>query len=216
MFDIVMLFVYYFVNPLRSRAADEDNRVLSRDDLMRINGEGFQDDEINNTTIDNNTTVDNAIENNTQFNHISLRELYAEYLVVRDRNIGLSEWATHAGLISRELNLEFSVLGLVMVDNFMDNSIPMDEFIIQISHQDLLFMIGRITRLHTQHYIFMQILYRGRRITQMERMGEINSEDARNSRFDWKMVTVMILSFYDLTGDTFEFMLERLENKIML
>jgi len=50
----------------------------------------------------------------------------------------------------------------------------------------------------------------------MERMGEINSENARNSRIDWEMVTVMILSFYDLTGDTFKFMLERLENKTML
>jgi len=62
----------------------------------------------------------------------------------------------------------------------------------------------------------MQLLYRGRKITQMERMGEINSENARNSRIDWEMVTVMILSFYDLTGDTFKFMLERLENKTML
>lgn len=58
--------------------------------------------------------------------------------MVRDRNIGLSEWATHAGLISRELNLEFSVLGLVMVDNFMDNSIPMDEFIVSINTEKYL------------------------------------------------------------------------------
>jgi len=49
----------------------------------------------------------------------------------------------------------------------------------------------------------------------MERMGEINSEDAKNSRHDWEMVTIMILSYYDLTGDTFKFVLERLENKIM-
>jgi len=47
-------------------------------------------------------------------------------------------------------------------------------------------------------------------------MGEINSEDARHSRFDWRTVTVMILSFYGLTGDTFNFMFERLENIIML
>ncbi|XP_060857430.1 uncharacterized protein LOC132935015 [Metopolophium dirhodum] len=210
MFDKLMLFIYYFINPLRSRTADDDNRVLSRYDIIRIHGEGFQDDEINNTTDDNN------IENNIRLNSFSLRELYAEYLVVRDRNIGLSEWASRAGLISRELNLEFSVLGLVMVDDFMNNSIPMDEFMIQISVQDLFFMIGRITQLHTQHYLFMQLLYRGRRITEMERICEINSDDARNSRIDWKMVTVMILSFYGLTGDTFSFILEMLENKIIV
>jgi len=44
MFDKVLLFIYYFVNPLQSRVADDDNRVLSREDLIRIHGEGFQDE----------------------------------------------------------------------------------------------------------------------------------------------------------------------------
>jgi len=50
----------------------------------------------------------------------------------------------------------------------------------------------------------------------MERMGEINSEDVINNRTDWTIITVIISSFYNLTGDTFNFMLERLENIIML
>jgi len=58
--------------------------------------------------------------------------------VVRDRNIGLSEWVSRAALISRELNLEFSVLGLIMVDNFMEISIPIDEFIVSLNTEKYL------------------------------------------------------------------------------
>lgn len=47
-------------------------------------------------------------------------------------------------------------------------------------------------------------------------MGIINSEEARRSRVDWKMNVVIILSYYDLTGDTLHFILERLEHLIML
>jgi len=49
-----------------------------------------------------------------------------------------------------------------------------------------------------------------------ERMGIINSEEARHSRVDWEMNVIMILSYYDLTGDTIRFILERLEHIIML
>jgi len=44
MFNKVMFFIYYFINPLRSPGADDDNRVLSREDLVRIHGEDFQDE----------------------------------------------------------------------------------------------------------------------------------------------------------------------------
>jgi len=77
-------------------------------------------------------------------------------------------------------------------------------------------MIGRITQVHTQYHIFMQLLYRGRRIAANERMFYINSRDARNSLHDWSVNTTIILSYYDLTGDTFKFVLERLEYLIML
>ncbi|XP_025196335.1 uncharacterized protein LOC112595386, partial [Melanaphis sacchari] len=199
---------YYFINPIWSRAKDDDDIILSRDDLIRIHGEGFQQGDINNDEINN----DDVIENNS----ISLRNLYEEYLEVRDRNTGFNEWATRAGLVSRDLRLEFNVLGLIMVDDFTDNSIPIDEFIVQISFQDLFSLIRKITEHHTQYYIFFQLIYRGRRIAESERMGIINSEEARHSRVDWKMNVIMILSYYDLTGDTYQFILERLEHLIML
>jgi len=80
----------------------------------------------------NNHIVENVIENNTLFN-ISIRELYSEYLVVRDRNLGLNEWASRAGLVSRQLNLEFNVLGLLMVDNFIGHSSLMDEVLVPLN-----------------------------------------------------------------------------------
>jgi len=52
---------------------------------------------------------------------------------VRDRNTGYNEWVTRAELVSRDLRLEFNVLGVIMVDNFTDNSIPMDEFIVSLN-----------------------------------------------------------------------------------
>ncbi|KAL4152743.1 hypothetical protein QTP88_000576 [Uroleucon formosanum] len=179
-----MVFIYYFINPIWSRAKDDDN-LLSRDDLIRLHGEGFQQGEINNEDV-------NEINSN------SLRDLYEEYLEVLDRNTGFNEWATRAGLVSRVLRLEFNVLGLIMIDNFTDNSIPLDEFI--ISFQNLFSLIRTITEHHTQYYIFFQLIYRGRRIAESERMGIINSEEARHSRVYWKMNVIMILSYYDLTA----------------
>jgi len=39
-----MIFIYYFINPIWSRAKNDDDNILSRDDLIRIHGEGFQDE----------------------------------------------------------------------------------------------------------------------------------------------------------------------------
>jgi len=55
--------------------------------------------------------------------------------MVRDRNTGFNEWAIRAGLVSQALRLEFNVLGVIMVDNFTDNSIPVDDFIVSLNKE---------------------------------------------------------------------------------
>jgi len=54
-------------------------------------------------------------------------------MVAWDLNIELNEWALRAGLISCQLNLEFDVLTLIMVDNHTDNSTSIYDTLVSLN-----------------------------------------------------------------------------------
>jgi len=83
-----------------------------------------------------------------------------------------------------------------------------------IDTDDSFFLTEIIIQHHTHYFIFMRLVYGRQGIADSKRMGNINSKDARRSRTDWMINAIMILSFYELTGDTVNFILKRLENVI--
>jgi len=56
-----------------------------------------------------------------------LRKLHEEYVKAGQSQDKRLAWASHAGSLSRKLNLELKVIGLLMLDDQTDYSTPLNE-----------------------------------------------------------------------------------------
>jgi len=59
-----------------------------------------------------------------------MREIYQEYLVAHTFNDRMMNWVTRARILSQKINLEFNVLRMLMYNHHSDNSIHVDESIV--------------------------------------------------------------------------------------
>ncbi|KAF0704602.1 Uncharacterized protein FWK35_00034930 [Aphis craccivora] len=107
----------YYLNEIKS----EQDKLLSRAELIAIHGEVFRED----TTIETNHMI-------TPINTPSIQEIYQEYLVAHTSNERMMNWVTRARTLSQQINLEFNALRMLMSNNHVDNSIPIDESIVSL------------------------------------------------------------------------------------
>jgi hypothetical protein len=66
----------------------------------------------------------------TPKNRSTLREIYKEYLEVHNSHTRMFDWVSHAASFSYQHKLEFTVLGILMMDTLADNLTPIDEAIV--------------------------------------------------------------------------------------
>lgn len=75
-------------------------------------------------------------------------------------------------------------------------------------NQDSYFSTERIKH-YTQYSTFMHLIYG------LKRLMDIKSEDLKSrQKSNWMKNTITILRYFKLTGDTADFMIERMENLI--
>uniref|UniRef100_A0A2S2PJ59 C2H2-type domain-containing protein n=1 Tax=Schizaphis graminum TaxID=13262 RepID=A0A2S2PJ59_SCHGA len=168
---------------------------------------------VNNSEIKKNNipACDQLIAENSENLHkgSTLREIYKEYLEVHNSHTRMMNWVSHAASFSYRFKLEFGVLGILMLDTRADDLTPIDEAIIQMLHQDSFIVMDKIQH-HTQHYIFMQLIYSYRRI-----MDDISNNLINQIKTNWMKNTIKVLEYFGFTYDTVEFMIERIKTVII-
>ena len=78
-----------------------------------------------------------------------------------------------------------------------------------MSLHDVFYLSRRITRNHTQYYVFMQLMYWLRRLQQIEPM-----EYRQRLQVQWRVNTIMFLVQYDFPSDAIDFIMERISKLI--
>ncbi|XP_060845618.1 uncharacterized protein LOC132925223 [Rhopalosiphum padi] len=140
----------------------------------------------------------------------TLREIFKEYKEVHNSHTRMFDWVSRAASFSYQHNLEFCVLGILMMDTLADNLTPIDEAIIQMLHQDAFIVMEKIQN-HAQYYIFMQLIYSHRRI-----MDNISNDLKNQIKTNWMKNTFKVLEYFGFTYDTAKFMIERIEKLIIM
>ncbi|XP_026820260.1 uncharacterized protein LOC113558874, partial [Rhopalosiphum maidis] len=146
-----------------------------------------------------------AVHSENLHKRSALREIFKKYQKVHNSPTKMLNWVSHAASFSYQLNLEFNVLGILMMDTLADDLTPIDEAIIQMLYQDSSIVMEKIQH-HTQYYIFMQLIYSHRRI-----MDNISNNLNNQIKTNWMKNTIKILEYFDFTHDTAKFMIERIK-----